>query len=134
MYIFLYSSVSPNNSDFFRISLETSILINWNVCKSILLFDFIYLKAFPAGSNGKEFICNAGEPGSIPGLGERRKLLPTPVFLPGEVHGQRSLVINWKFVNLVTIWFYLLKNILRFKGISILLIFLKIVLLKYNLL
>ena len=33
--------------------------------------------------------------GSIPGLGRfpwRRKWQPTPVFLPGESHGQRSLV------------------------------------------
>ena len=43
----------------------------------------------------KEFACNAGDPGSIPGLGRfpwRRKWQPTPVFLPGESHGQRSLL------------------------------------------
>ena len=35
------------------------------------------------------------DPGSIPGLGRfprRRKRPPTPVFLPGEAHGQRSPV------------------------------------------
>ena len=26
-------------------------------------------KGFPDGSDGKEFTCNAGDPGSIPGLG-----------------------------------------------------------------
>ena len=34
---------------------------------------------------------NAGDPGSIPGLGRapwRRKWQPTPVFLPGKSHGQ----------------------------------------------
>ena len=39
--------------------------------------------------------CNAGDLGLIPGLGSfpwRRKWKPTPVFLPGESHGQRSLV------------------------------------------
>ena len=39
--------------------------------------------------------CNVGDLGSIPGLGRspwRRKRQPTPVFLPGESHGQRSLV------------------------------------------
>ena len=49
---------------------------------------------FPSGSGGKESACNAGDPGSIPGLGislGRREWLPTPVFLPGEFHGQRSL-------------------------------------------
>ena len=29
---------------------------------------------------------NVGDEGSVPGLGQ-----PTPVFLPGESHGQRSL-------------------------------------------
>ena len=43
--------------------------------------------------NGKESACSAGDLGSIPGLKIpwRRKWLPTPVFLPGESHGQRSL-------------------------------------------
>ena len=42
----------------------------------------------------KESTCNAGDLGLIPGLGRspRREWLPAPVFLPGEVHGQRSLV------------------------------------------
>ena len=47
--------------------------------------------------SGKESTCNAGATGdtsSIPGSGRfswRRKWQPTPVFLPGESHGQRSL-------------------------------------------
>ena len=54
-------------------------------------------KGFPSGSMGKEFACNAGETEGtvlIPGLGRspgRRAWQPTPVFLPGESHGQRSL-------------------------------------------
>ena len=49
---------------------------------------------FPGGSDSKEFAYNAGDPGSIPGLGRpwRRKWQPTPVLLPGKSHGQRSLV------------------------------------------
>ena len=42
--------------------------------------------------------CNAGDPGSIPvsdpWVGKipwRRKWQPTPIFFPGEFHGQRSL-------------------------------------------
>ena len=50
---------------------------------------------FPGGSEGKESACNAGDPGLIPGSGrspgEGNLPLPTPVFLPGECHGQRSL-------------------------------------------
>jgi len=42
----------------------------------------------------QESACSAGDLGSIPGVGKipwRRKWKPTPVFLPGEFHGQRSL-------------------------------------------
>jgi len=53
---------------------------------------------FPGGSDGKESDCNAGDLGLIPGfnlwVGKipwRREWLPTPVFLPGELHGHRSL-------------------------------------------
>ena len=48
----------------------------------------------PGGSESKESACNTGDLGSIPGLGRfpwRRERLPTPVFLPAEFHGQRSL-------------------------------------------
>ena len=50
---------------------------------------------FPGGSDGKDSACNAGDLGSIPGLGRspgKGNGNPTPVFLPGEPHGQRSLV------------------------------------------
>jgi len=43
---------------------------------------------FPSGSDSKESACSAGDPGSVPW---RREWLPTPVFLPEESHGQRSL-------------------------------------------
>ena len=49
---------------------------------------------FPGGSVGKEFACNARDPGSIPGSGRapgEGNGNPTPVFLPGKSHGQRSL-------------------------------------------
>ena len=49
---------------------------------------------FPGSSDGKESACNAGDLGSIPGLGRfpwRREGWPTTVFLPGESCGQRSL-------------------------------------------
>ena len=47
---------------------------------------------FPGGSDGKESACNAKNPGLIPELGRSPEDLPTLVFLPGEFHGQRSLV------------------------------------------
>ena len=58
----------------------------------------IYLKhfeGFPGGSEVKVSAWNAGDLGSIPGSGRfprRRKWQPTPVLLPGESHGWRSLV------------------------------------------
>ena len=58
--------------------------------------DQIWPHVTPGGASGKESTCNAGDLGSIPGLGRyhwRRVWQPTPVFLPGESHGQRSLVL-----------------------------------------
>ena len=49
---------------------------------------------FPVSSAGKQSACNAGDPSLIPGLGcspGGRAWQPTPVFLPGESYGQRSL-------------------------------------------
>ena len=51
-----------------------------------------------SGSRGKESACQCRRcrrPGFSPWVGKmpwRREWLPTPVFLPGEFHGQRSLV------------------------------------------
>ena len=54
------------------------------------------LRGFPGGSDGKESACNAGDLDLIPGSGrspgEGNEWVATPTFLPGEVHGQRSLV------------------------------------------
>ena len=49
---------------------------------------------FPGGSGSKASAYNAGDPGWIPGWGrypEEGNGYPTPVFLPGEFHAQRSL-------------------------------------------
>ena len=49
------------------------------------------IKGFPGASDGQE---SARRPGFDPGIGKipwRREWLPTPVFLPEELHGQRSL-------------------------------------------
>ena len=47
------------------------------------------------GSDSRESTCNAADPGLIPWSGRfpwRREWLPTPVFLPREFCGQKSLV------------------------------------------
>ena len=49
---------------------------------------------FPVGSDGKESVCQCRKPGFDPWVGKiswKKKWQPTPVFLPGEFHGQRSL-------------------------------------------
>ena len=55
----------------------------------------IVIHGLPGGSDGKESARNAGDPGSIPGLGRSRgegNGNHSIVFLPGELHGPRSLV------------------------------------------
>ena len=50
---------------------------------------------FPGGPEAEASASNAGDVGSIPGSGrspgEGKLELCTPAFLPGKVHGQRSL-------------------------------------------
>ena len=49
------------------------------------------IEGFPGGSDGKEYTCNSGHHG-VGKIKWRREWLPTSVFLPGELNGQRSLV------------------------------------------
>ena len=51
-------------------------LFNVYCIASVLWFGFV-VESFPAGSDGKESSCNAGDPGLIPGLGRS----------PGEGNG-----------------------------------------------
>ena len=51
-------------------------------------------KSFPGGSDGKKSALQCGRPEFYPWIGKmlwRREWQPTPVFLPGKSHGQRSL-------------------------------------------
>ena len=83
------SGLSPINSSYLSI-----------FCYSYLWICSIW--GFTSGSEGKESVCNAGDLGSTPGSGRspwRREWLPTPVFLPGIFHEQRSL---WATVHRVT--------------------------------
>ena len=55
----------------------------------------LWTRDSPGGSVVKNQSANAGDVGSIPGSGRSpgsRKWQPSPVFLPGKFHGQRSLV------------------------------------------
>ena len=60
----------------------------------LLFFLFLLNNMLPWWLSGKEFTFNAGDVDSIPGsrkIPRRRKWQPTPVFLPGKFHRQRSL-------------------------------------------
>ena len=62
--------------------------------RNFLNYYSIIILGFPGGSDGKETACNQETQvhlwvGKIPW---RRQWLPTPVFLPGEFYGQKSLV------------------------------------------
>ena len=64
--------------------------------KSSIILLIIVSMGLPWWLSGKESTCDGftGDMGSIPGSGRspgERKWLPTPVFLPGESHGLRSL-------------------------------------------
>ena len=54
-------------------------------------------RGFPGGLDDKESACNAGDPGLIPGLGRSpgEEWLSTPVFLPGQFHGQRLQSVGY---------------------------------------
>ena len=60
-----------------------------------LTWSFLWLLwGFPRWLSGKESVCQCRRAGLTPWVGKtlwRRKQQPTPVFLPGEAHGQRSL-------------------------------------------
>ena len=65
--------------------------------KFLIAFKFsTTLLGFSGGSDGKESASNVGDLDSIPGLGrspgEGMATHSTPVFLPGDLQGQRSLV------------------------------------------
>ena len=75
---------------------ETSPAVQWLILSSQCrrpIFDPC-LKGFPGGSDSKESACQYRRPrfdswvGKIPW---RREWLPTPVYLPGEYCGQKSL-------------------------------------------
>ena len=64
------------------------------IIQDIITVEFGFC-VFPGGSEVKVSAWNAGDRGSIPGLGRlpwRRKWQPTLELLPGESQGGRSLV------------------------------------------
>ena len=74
------------------LSLQTFFSV---IIPSVFVNQGLWNMGFPCSSVGKDSACNAGDLGSIPGLGKspgEEKWQPTPIFLPGKSQGQRSLV------------------------------------------
>ena len=69
-----------------------------NLNKAVIKIPLISPQGFPCGASGKEPACQCRRRrtrGFNPWVGKipwRREWQPTPVFLPGERHGQMSLV------------------------------------------
>ena len=97
------SSASGNHeSDFFFCEFGFVLILfldstyKWD--HTAFVFCVIYLTGLPRWLSGKESACrcrSCKRPGFNPWVGKipwRRKWQPTPVFLPGESHGQRSPV------------------------------------------
>ena len=65
------------------------------ICNYIFSLQILFpYMGFLGRSNGKKYACNVGEPGFDLWAGKipwKRAWQPTPVFLPGDPHGQRSL-------------------------------------------
>ena len=82
-------------------------------------------KGLPLWLTGKKSICQCSKHGFQPWAGKipwRREWLPTPVFSPGEFHGQRSLPeplnINNKYIH--NHWTLFLENVsFEWKGDNI---------------
>ena len=80
------------------------------VCKHVTFHQIARLRlvcftvthSFPAGSDGKEAICSVGDRGSILGLGRPlvKEMATHSSILPGESHGQRSLVSELQSIGL----------------------------------
>ena len=75
--------------------LHTIYVCVYNICVCVYTYICVCYVYFSCGSDGKESTCNVWDPPRFsPWVGKipwRRKWLPTPVFLPREFQGQKSL-------------------------------------------
>ena len=113
----LFFHFGSASSFFLELFLHSSLVAYWaptdlgSSSFSVIFFASSYCswRSFPHSSVSNKSACNAGDLGLIPGSGEtpgegngnpwRREWQPTPVFLPGKVRGQRSLVGYIQFMG-----------------------------------
>ena len=63
----------------------------YSMTKIIYIYTYIVKQGFPGGASGKESTCRCRLDPWVGKIPWRRAWQPTPVFLPGESQGQRSL-------------------------------------------
>ena len=87
-----------------------------------------YFSGFPGGSDGKESVCNAGDPGSIPGLGRAPgggNDNPLQYSFLENPHGHRSLTgyspwgckeldMTEQLMNTLRLNFFVFHNVISF--------------------
>ena len=67
---------------------QRSLNKGWTLVINVYTYVYVYIYTYTY----KICLQNAGDPGSIPASGRSPgKGIPTPVFLPGEFHGQSRL-------------------------------------------
>ena len=96
---FIHCKIKPNLYFFFKMTSARHISRADGWLKSLRQpgnFQLsVDIQGFPGSSDGKQPACNVGDPGLDPWVENirwRREWQLTPVFLPGESHGQRSPV------------------------------------------
>ena len=79
-----FSTLSPASNIFFSLNFFGPTLFLSHACA------YLDFRGFPGGSDDKESACNAGDLGLIRNS-LNKGMLPIPVFLPGEFHGEMRL-------------------------------------------
>ena len=89
----------PASSPSLYLSLCDSRSIPYSFCNILITMIICILVGFPGGASGKESACQCRRHQTrFRSLGQedpcKRTWQPTPVFLPGESHGQKTLAGN----------------------------------------
>ena len=93
IYVLIYVHICVHINIYVQIIFHNRLLqdIEYEKKKDMEYGSLCYTVGLPRWLSGEESACSAVDPCSVSGLGRSPGRQPTPVFLPGESHGQRSL-------------------------------------------